>query len=115
MSQNIATPSTTQPAPASRSVDVLEFAWLNPTEELTQVFHYRTVYTEEGHLHRDVLSKEQLVGSIIESFSGQRVTQGNRISGSFSDVESALQASQAIANYLSQAVETTGTELSVVL
>ncbi|MEY2681399.1 MAG: hypothetical protein RL661_1630 [Pseudomonadota bacterium] len=114
MSQNIAIPSK-QSSPASRSVDVLEFAWLKPKEELTQVFHYRTVYTEEGHLHRDVLSKEQLVSSIIESFSGQLVTQGNRISGSFSDVETASQASRAIANHLSQSVETIGTELSVVI
>ncbi|MEN9682060.1 MAG: hypothetical protein RLZZ627_1953 [Pseudomonadota bacterium] len=114
MSQNFATPST-KTSPAARSVDVLEFAWLNPSEELTQVFHYRTVYTEEGHLHRDVLSREQLVISIIESFSGQLVTQGNRISGSFSDVETASQASRAIANYLTQSVETIGTELSVIL
>jgi len=114
MSQNFATPST-KTSPAARSVDVLEFAWLTPSEELTQVFHYRTVYTEEGHLHRDVLSREQLVSSIIESFSGQLVTQGNRISGSFSDIETASQASRAIANYLSQSVETIGTELSVVL
>lgn len=114
MSQNIA-PLSKQPSTASRSVDVLEFAWLNPNEELTQVFHYRTVYTEEGHLHRDVLSKEQLVTRIIESFSGHLVSQGNRISGSFSDVESAFQASRAIANHLSQSVETVGTELSVVL
>jgi len=114
MSQNIASRSK-QSSPASRSVDVLEFAWLNPNEELTQVFHYRTVYTAEGHLHRDVLSREQLVSGIIESFSGQLATQGNRISGSFSDVESAFQASRAIANYVSQSVETVGTELSVVL
>lgn len=114
MSQNIATPSP-QSSTASRSVDVLEFAWLNPNEELTQVFHYRTVYTAEGHLRRDVISKEQMVTRIIKSFSGHLVSRGNRISGSFSDVESALQASRAIANYLSQSVETVGTELSVVL
>lgn len=68
MNHHIANPFTPSDK-ASRSVDVMEFAWLNSSEELTQVFHYRTIYTEEGHLQRDVLSWQQRVGGIGEGFS----------------------------------------------
>jgi hypothetical protein len=109
------TASTSTPIPASRSVDVREFAWLNPDEQLTQVYHYRTSYTEEGRLNREVVSQQELLHRIISIFKGRHYVDGNRILGSFPDVESAQSASSAIASIHAQHVEITGTELSIVL
>jgi hypothetical protein len=96
------------PGHRSHRVEVREFACLKPGGTLMQVFRYHTVYSPNGQVRRDILSQEELLGNIIESFNGRLVSVDGVLSGEFDNADDARACGHAIAIYQSRPVEVDG-------
>lgn len=97
----------------ARRIDVCEFARLKPEGSLTQVFHYRTVYQDGGLVKRDILSIEDLLKNIIQTFNGSIQAQEGTLRGEFKNPDDATACAHAITVHQARKVSVSGTEITV--
>lgn len=97
-----------------RSIEVREFAWLRPDTSLTPVYHYRTVYGEDGAVRRDILSADTLLQHIVRTFDGhvERMDE-KQLHAHFEHPEQAQACAEAIELHHAREVDINGTQLIV--
>ena len=99
----------------AKIIEVQEFARLGSGDQLSTVFHYRTVYHQGGQVIRDVLSTSRILENIIRVLDGEVVASDNTVIGQFSHHEKALACAHLIEVHQSLQVEVTGSTISVAI
>ena len=99
----------------AKIIEVQEFARVGPGDQLSTVFHYRTVFHQDGHVIRDVLSTTRIVENIIRAHDGAVVALDNSVIGQFTRHEKAQACAHAIEVHQSRQVEITGSTILVAI